>query len=94
VRRFIRSVGVDAIADLFDLRIADNVGNGLKTGFPHYLPSSRARDATLEAEEALSVRDLEVDGTDVMQALDLSPGPQVGRILEQLLEVGAGTPSW
>jgi len=63
--------------DLFDLRIADNVGNGLKTGFPHYLPELRARvDATLEAEEALSVRDLEVDGTDVMQALDLSPAPR------------------
>jgi len=95
VRRFIRSVGVDAIADLFDLRIADNVGNGLKTGFPHYLPELRARvDATLEAEEALSVRDLEVDGTDVMQALDLPPGPQVGRILEQLLEEVLEHPSW
>jgi tRNA nucleotidyltransferase (CCA-adding enzyme) len=94
VRRFIRSVGVDAIADLFDLRIADNVGNGLKTGFPHYLPELRARvDAILEAEEALSVRDLEVDGSDVMQALDLPPGPQVGKILEMLLEEVLENPS-
>jgi len=94
VRRFIRSVGVDAIADLFDLRIADNVGNGLKTGFPHYLPKLRARvDAILEAEEALSVRDLEVDGSDVMQALDLPPGPHVGKILEQLLEEVLENPS-
>ncbi len=87
VRRFIRGVGVDAIADLFDLRIADNVGNGLKTGFPHYLEELRARvDAIIQSEEALSVRDLEVDGTDVMQALDLPPGPRVGKILDQLLE--------
>jgi tRNA nucleotidyltransferase (CCA-adding enzyme) len=87
VRRFIRSVGAEEIADLFDLRIADNLGNGLKTGFPHYLGDLRDRvDAVLEAEEALSVRDLEVDGSDVMEALSLPPGPRVGEILSQLLE--------
>ena len=87
VRRFIRAVGVDHIADLFDLRIADNIGNGLKTGFPHYLEELRSRvDAVLQAEEALSVRDLKVDGSDVMSALDMPPGPKVGEILNQLLE--------
>ncbi|HEY2924258.1 MAG TPA: HD domain-containing protein [Candidatus Eisenbacteria bacterium] len=87
VRRFIRSVGVEHIADLFDLRIADNVGNGLKTGFPHYLEELRSRvEAILEKEEALSVRDLAVDGADVMEVLDLPPGPKVGEILDQLLE--------
>jgi poly(A) polymerase/tRNA nucleotidyltransferase (CCA-adding enzyme) len=87
VRRFIRSVGVDSIADLFDLRIADNIGNGLKTGFPHYLGELRARvEAVLAAEEALSVRDLAIDGQDVMRALNLNPGPRVGEILEHLLE--------
>jgi poly(A) polymerase/tRNA nucleotidyltransferase (CCA-adding enzyme) len=87
VRRFIRSVGVEHIADLFDLRIADNIGNGLKTGFPHYLEELRARvDAILEAQEALSVRDLAVDGNDVMKVLGLPPSPKVGEILNQLLE--------
>jgi len=87
VRRFIRSVGVEHIADLFDLRIADNIGNGLKTGFPHYLEELRVRvDAILEAQEALSVRDLAVDGKDVMRVLDLPPSPKVGEILNLLLE--------
>ncbi|HXF58590.1 MAG TPA: HD domain-containing protein [Candidatus Saccharimonadales bacterium] len=94
VRRFIRSVGVDAIADLFDLRIADNIGNGLKTGFPHYLGELRARvEATLAAEEALSVRDLAVNGEDVMRAMRLPPGPRVGEILDQLLEEVLENPS-
>ncbi len=94
VRRFIRSVGVDHIADLFDLRIADNIGNGLKTGFPHYLEELRSRvDQVLEAEEALSVRDLAVDGSDVMKVLDLPPGPRVGEILESLLEEVLENPS-
>ncbi len=94
VRRFIRAVGVDQIADLFDLRIADNLGNGLKTGFPHYLEELRARvEAILEAEQALSVRDLAVDGADVMSVLGLPPGPKVGEILNQLLEEVLENPS-
>jgi tRNA nucleotidyltransferase (CCA-adding enzyme) len=94
VRRFIRAVGVDHIADLFDLRIADNIGNGLKTGFPHYLEELRARvDAVIQSEEALSVRDLKVDGSDVMSALDMPPGPKVGEILNQLLEEVLENPS-
>ncbi len=94
VRRFVRSVGVDQIADLFDLRIADNIGNGLKTGFPHYLEELRARvEAILEAEEALSVRDLAVDGKDVMSVLHAAPGPRIGEILNQLLEEVLEDPS-
>jgi len=87
VRRFVRTVGADNVADLFDLRIADNVGNGTKTGFPHYLGELTDRiNLVLEAEEALSVRDLKVDGADVMRTLKLKPGPEVGRVLERLLE--------
>lgn len=94
VRRFIRNVGVEHIADLFDLRIADNIGNGLKTGFPHYLEELRTRvDAILEAQEALTIRDLAVDGTDVMRELGLPPGPKVGEILSQLLEEVLENPS-
>ena len=87
VRRFVRNVGPDHIADLFDLRIADNIGNGLKTGFPHYLEELRTRvEEILAAREALSLRDLEIDGGDVMRELGLAPGPRVGRILDRLLE--------
>ncbi len=87
VRRFVRAVGPESIADLFDLRIADNVGNGTKTGFPHYLEELRSRiDAVLLAREALTVRDLRVDGGDVMRELGLAPGPKVGEILNRLLE--------
>ncbi len=94
VRRFVRGVGVDQIADLFDLRIADNIGNGLKTGFPHYLEELRERvEAVLEAEEALSIRDLAVDGKDVMAVLGATPGPRIGEILSHLLEEVLENPS-
>lgn len=94
VRRFVRTVGAENVADLFDLRIADNVGNGTKTGFPHYLGELSDRiDLVLESEEALSVRDLKVDGADVMRTLKLAPGPEVGKILERLLEEVLEDPS-
>lgn len=87
VRRFVQKVRPENIADLFDLRIADNVGNGTKTGFPHYLEELRDRiDAILVARQALSLRDLRIGGEDVMRVLGIPPGPRVGEVLEQLLE--------
>lgn len=87
VRRFIRRVGVDALPDLFDLRLADYVGNGLRPGFPTYLDELRARIAReIDAHAPVSVGDLAVDGADVMQALGVPAGPVVGRVLDELLE--------
>ena len=87
LRRWLRRIGVDAVADLFDLRLADNLGNGKKTGFPHYLEEMRERIERLIAEaQALHVTDLAVDGDDVMRVLGIGPGPEVGRALDALLE--------
>jgi tRNA nucleotidyltransferase (CCA-adding enzyme) len=87
LRRFLGRVGEDAVADLFDLRIADMLGNGLRTGFPAYLEEMRRRLERLIAEShALRVGDLAVDGHDVMRVLGIPPGPQVGEALEALLE--------
>jgi tRNA nucleotidyltransferase (CCA-adding enzyme) len=94
VRRFVQKVGVDNIADLFDLRIADNIGNGLKTGFPHYLEEFRGRiEGVLAARAALTLGDLKVDGKDVMRELGLPPGPRVGEVLGWLLEQVVEEPS-
>lgn len=87
VRRFLQKVGTDHVADLFDLRIADNIGNGTKTGFPHYLEELRGRiEQVLEARQALTLKDLKIDGADVMQELGIPPGRKVGAILERLLD--------
>jgi tRNA nucleotidyltransferase (CCA-adding enzyme) len=87
LRRWLRRVGPDQVADLFDLRIADMLGNGLKQGFPVYLEQMRERIERLLAESrALAVTDLAVDGRDVMRELGVPPGPAVGETLEALLE--------
>jgi tRNA nucleotidyltransferase/poly(A) polymerase len=87
VRRWLRKVGVDAVADLFDLRIADALGKSPDPTFPAGLDRLRARIArVLDAGRALDVEDLAVDGRDVMRVLGVPPGPVVGRTLEGLLQ--------
>jgi len=87
LRRWLRRVGPEYVADLFDLRIADLLGNGLKRGFPTYLEGMRERiERLLRESSALKVTDLAVDGHDVMRELGLPPGPAIREALEALLE--------
>ena len=87
LRRWLRRVGEESVADLFDLRIADALGNGRRAGFPAYLESMRERvTKQLESAHALDVPDLAVDGYDVMRELGIPSGPEVRAALEALLE--------
>jgi hypothetical protein len=87
VRRFVSRVGEECIPDLLALRRADQVGTcGDSSPSPALAAFSRRLERVLAAERALTLRDLAVDGRDIMQALGLAPGPQVGVILGQLLE--------
>jgi tRNA nucleotidyltransferase (CCA-adding enzyme) len=94
LRRFVKRVGEENLADLFDLRIADRLGNGLKEGFPVYLEEMRARiESLLRQNHALKVSDLAVDGTDVIRELGIPPGPGVGKLLKKLLDEVIEDPS-
>jgi len=88
VRRFMRKVGVENIPDLFILREADRIGNGSRTGLPEPIMKLQARiDSVIEAENAITVRDLNIDGNIIMNNFDLGPGPAIGKILHELLEI-------
>ncbi|MGH7731954.1 MAG: HD domain-containing protein, partial [Candidatus Eiseniibacteriota bacterium] len=94
LRRWLRRVGPAHVADLFDLRIADMLGNGLRQGFPTYLDPMRRRiDRLLKESTALRVTDLAIDGHDVMRELELPPGPAVREALEALLEEALDDPT-
>lgn len=86
VRRFIRKAGAGAIADLFDLRIADALGKGPDSFFPADIRELQARVETeLARGNALTIRDLAIDGATIMKTLGIGPGPAVGKALEHLL---------
>ncbi len=86
LRRWLARVGPDQVADLFDLRIADALGNGKRQGFPKLEPLRERITRVLAASRALTVADLAVDGHDVMRELALAPGPEVRAALDALLE--------
>ena len=87
LRRWLRRVGPEHVADLFDLRIADALGNGLRRGFPRALLEMRHRiERLLEISRAFEISDLAVDGNDVMRELGIPSGPPVRAALEALLE--------
>jgi len=88
VRRFLRRVGVGNVPDLFALRMADDVAQGTGKDSREVLADLEARiEGVRMRDEALSVRDLAVGGRDIMEALGLEPGPRVGEVLEELLEL-------
>jgi tRNA nucleotidyltransferase (CCA-adding enzyme) len=50
-------------------------------------------ERVLRAQGALSLRDLAVDGNDLMQELGIGPGPELGHLLRALLELVTDDPS-
>jgi tRNA nucleotidyltransferase (CCA-adding enzyme) len=87
VRRFMRKVGLDNLESLFELRRADRIGNGLKQGNSRAVQNLKVRiEKILEQENAITVKDLAIDGYDVMEQLGLKPGPLIGEVLRHLLE--------
>jgi len=94
VRRFIRKVGMENINALFELRRADRIGNGLKKGESRSVINLRKRiEKVIEEENAITVKDLTVNGYDIMREFSLKPGPLIGRILSFLLEEILDDPS-
>jgi poly(A) polymerase/tRNA nucleotidyltransferase (CCA-adding enzyme) len=87
VRRFVRKVGLENIPALFALRKADNIGSGARSPRMYALESLWERvQEEIRAASAFSLRDLAIDGNDVMKELGIPPSPRVGQILSELFE--------
>lgn len=84
IRRFIRRVGKEYVPDMLDLRVGDRLGGGARE------TSWRLEDfkkRLIEVQkQPFSIQDIKITGTDVMEELNLKPGPQVGKILQKLFE--------
>ena len=87
VRRFIRKIGLENIPALFALRRADNIGSGAKSPRMYALEALWQRvQEEIDAANAFSLRDLKIDGNDLMTELGVPQGPAIGRILNALFE--------
>lgn len=87
VRRFIRKVGLENIPALFALRRADNIGSGARSPRMYALESLWRRvQEEIDSANAFSLRDLKIDGNDLIAGLGMKPGPEIGRVLNALFE--------
>jgi poly(A) polymerase/tRNA nucleotidyltransferase (CCA-adding enzyme) len=87
VRRFISRVGKDAIGRLFQLRIADAEGMSERRVHPFKLDELKNRvDRVIAEDNAFTVKDLAVDGNDLSREAGIPRGPEMGVVLDFLLE--------
>jgi poly(A) polymerase/tRNA nucleotidyltransferase (CCA-adding enzyme) len=87
VRRFINRVGEENIEDLFKLRIADATSNPSSPFQPEEITLLQKHISEVRAQDmALKITDLDVNGED-LQSIGVKPGPQMGEILQRLLDI-------
>lgn len=84
IRRILRNVGLENMDDMLALRVADRLGGGARET-SWRLEEFKKRLIEVQ-KQPFSVRDLKIDGNEVMKKLHLDPGPEVGKILNDLFE--------
>jgi putative nucleotidyltransferase with HDIG domain len=82
VKRIIRNVGVEYLDELIALRQADRVGSGARETSWRW---EALKKRFIEVQkQPFGVKDLKVNGKDIMEILRIKPGPRVGGILNEL----------
>lgn len=82
IRRFITNVGLEYVEDMLALRVADRLGGGAsETSWR--LEDFKKRLVEVQ-KQPFAIKDLKINGKDVMEKLNLKPGPKIGEILEKL----------
>lgn len=85
IRRFIRNVEMENLDDMFALREGDRLGGGTQNPTSWRLDKFKERVQNL-LQKPFSLSDLNVNGHDVMQILNIPPSKKVGEILNNLFE--------
>jgi len=95
VRRFTRRIGESRMPLLFALRRADNAASGVgRIGEANQAALERRIVDELAASPDLLRRSrLAIDGNDLQRDLGLRPGPQIGRLLDRLMETVLDDPA-
>lgn len=84
IKRFIRKVGLENVEDMLELRRADRLGSGARETSWR---TEKFKKRLIEVQkEPFSVHDLKISGYDIMDTLNLKPGPKIGQILNQIFE--------
>lgn len=84
LRRIIRNVSPEYLNDVLALRVGDRLGGGASETSWRF---EEFKKRLIEVQkQPFTTKDLKVDGTDVMEILNIKPGPEVGQILNALFK--------
>jgi poly(A) polymerase/tRNA nucleotidyltransferase (CCA-adding enzyme) len=84
VRRLVRQVGAENMEELLQVRQADRIGSGVPKAEPYKLRHLKYLIEKV-SKDPISVKMLKVNGGDIMEILNIKPGPKIGQILDVLL---------
>jgi len=84
VRRLIANIGKENVEDLLKVREADRIGSGTPKAVPYKLRHLKFMVDKV-ARDPLSPKMLKINGSDLMQLLNLEPGPKIGAIISALM---------
>lgn len=94
VRRFIARVGSENIAQILSLRRADQLAiAGQRFVSGSLIALERRIENVLAEDRVLNLKDLAVDGNDLIRELGIPKGPKIGTLLNTLLESVLDDPS-
>ncbi len=86
VRRFIKRVGKENINDLIDLRVDDAEAISGKVNSQGLLELMDRIKDEYEKENAISLKDLKINGDDLIKEKIIKPSKKMGEILNRLLD--------
>ena len=93
LRRLIRQVGVDLIFKLLDLRRADVAGLGMNNNIDDINQFEKDIQNEIDSKAPFSLKDVALNGDDLMSMFGLKPGKEVGLLLDYLMEQVLDNPS-
>ncbi len=84
IRRFIKNVGLANINDMMLLRVGDRKGGGSKS--TSWRLTELQQRIGEQLYEPMSLKDMVIDGNDLMTELHMTPGPHMGKLLNILFD--------
>ena len=92
VRRFLKRVGPEYVDDLIKIREADRIGSGVPKAVPYKLRHLLFMIDKVK-RDPISPKMLKINGTDVMEILNIKPSPRIGWLISIALEEVLDEPS-
>jgi len=87
LKKLINRVGEHNLDDLFNLQRADILGSAPPFDFSKLDAMREDIDRILIEMLPMRTKDLAVNGYDLLMEIGFQPGPEIGRVLDRLLDV-------